>query len=64
MALVFEQTSFEWAVDWWIRIMGINAIPREEGGKVLAQVVDPTMVLSRATNKQLSRTRLLKYLVP
>ena len=44
--------------------MGINVILKDEGGEVLGEVSDPTMVLSRAAHHRLSDTRLLRYLVP
>jgi hypothetical protein len=44
--------------------MGIDAQLRAESGEVLSEVGDGNMVLSRATNSQLSSTRLLRYLVP
>src|SRR5690242_12876570 len=44
--------------------MGIDAQLRTEQGEVLAEVTDHQMVLSRATGKVFSGTRLLKYLVP
>jgi hypothetical protein len=44
--------------------MGIDAQLRAESGEVLSEVGDGNMVLSLATNSQLSSTRLLRYLVP
>lgn len=44
--------------------MGIEVQLRSESGEILAEVGDPKMVLSRATQHAFSGTRLLKYLVP
>jgi hypothetical protein len=44
--------------------MGIDVRLKRESGEVLAEVGDPKMVLSRATQHAFSGTRLLKYLVP
>lgn len=44
--------------------MGIDVRLKSESGEVLAEVGDPRMVLSRATQNALSDTRLLKYLLP
>jgi hypothetical protein len=44
--------------------MGIEAQLRRESGETVAEVGDPNMVLSRATSKAFSETRLLKYLTP
>jgi hypothetical protein len=46
------------------RAMGIEVQLKRASGEVLAEVADPKMVLSRATNRSLSGTRLLKYIVP
>ena len=42
--------------------MGIDARLRLESGEVLGEVIDPQMVLSRATEQAFAETRLLKYL--
>jgi len=44
--------------------MGIDVRLKRESGEVLAEVGDPKMVLSRATQHAFSGTRLLKYIVP
>jgi hypothetical protein len=44
--------------------MGIDVRLRRESGEVLAEVGDPRMVLSRATQSTFSGTHLLKYLMP
>jgi hypothetical protein len=44
--------------------MGIGAQLRNESGKVLDEVSDRRMALSRAARGVLSETRLLKYLLP
>jgi len=44
--------------------MGIAVRLQRESGEVLAEVGDPNMVLSRATQHAFSSTRLLKYIVP
>ena len=44
--------------------MGIDVRLKRETGEVVAEVGDPQMVLSRATQWAFSGTRLLKYLVP
>src|SRR5688500_5422490 len=44
--------------------MGIEVQLRRESGETVAEVGDPNMVLSRATTKAFSETRLLKYLTP
>ena len=44
--------------------MGIEVRLKGETGEVLAEVGDPQMVLSRATQRAFAGTRLLKYLVP
>jgi hypothetical protein len=44
--------------------MGIEVRLRRESGEVLAEVGDPQMTLSRATQNAFAGTRLLKYLMP
>ncbi len=45
--------------------MGINAVLQTETQEEIASVLDPHMVLSRATTSgKFSETRLLRYLVP
>jgi hypothetical protein len=44
--------------------MGINVQLRREDGKIVNEVSDPKMVLSRAAHKKFSDTRLLRYLTP
>jgi hypothetical protein len=44
--------------------MGIDVQLRSESGQVLDAVSDRDMVLSRAAQRQFSKTRLLRYLVP
>ena len=44
--------------------MGINARLQVEARALLGEVLDPSMVLSRATQREFVGTRLLKYLQP
>lgn len=44
--------------------MGINVQLRRESGEVIDEVHDSQMILSRASNRSFTGTRLLKYLVP
>jgi len=44
--------------------MGIDVQLRGENGKVLEEVSDSDMVLSRASQRQFANTRLLRYVVP
>ncbi len=44
--------------------MGINVQLRSEGGEIFEQVYDLDNALSLATQRELTETRLLKYLVP
>ena len=46
------------------RKMGIDVHLRGESGEVIGEVSDLDMILSRASQRALSDTRLLKYLVP
>ena len=44
--------------------MGIQVQLRREDGKILAEVADDQMVLSKAARNGFSGTRLLQYVVP
>ena len=44
--------------------MGIEVRLKGETGEVLAEVGDPQMVLSRASQRAFAGTRLLKFIVP
>ena len=46
------------------QIKDINVQLRRESGEVIDEVHDSLMILSRASNRSFTGTRLLKYLVP